>query len=833
MQHHGQRASEAERAGGGAASSGPAPNVQEMQRDLQRLHVGSADRPSGVVGDFGLRRALGYARSVGAAGHAPRGNRATRAHDARWAAVLTCALAVACGGEARVSLRDAGFTSDAGFFAPRPRDARVDAASADDAAPRDLDAEPSPDAIDPRDAGAEDATPRDADAEDAATAPDAEVARDTGAAPDATIAPDASAPDATIAPDAGPTPDASTTPDAGTPRDAGFPDAGTITQGGGLMISGFRAAGRGPDWIEVYNTTTIPLELTTYAVVLGGTATLPVRAPTDPTGAAGTRVPIAPGAYARLAPNPASGPPPAWATALVGPPGVGDDLLRDAGDVITLRTAAGLGDQLDFRRSARPPARALGLDDFPIIDDVATELDAPLVGPGGELANDRALGWCVQRARGDTPGAANRSCTAHVLNEVLYDWAAIGVTVDEGQEFIELAGPAGGSLQSTFVAGVEGSVAAAAPTNGTPIAINATRMPLDGLYVIGDVTPGQATSGVGAVDQVSALDLENGPDAVQLYRVGVPSFVGLDAIAYGAVTSGLRDLARNLPAIEGTPTPDPAATTFAFSLARRADGVDTDDNSADLRVAARPTPGAPNGAPAFVVTAIEPRDAPLGRTATITLTLAEPTDQMTVRLALTPAPTPSCAATSASTLRCVVPWPASAPNAPARVALTVEQRAEVGGRVVVPDAFTWWRAVDDTGVPGELDYGVLQFPPTLTVAAGATTPTTYARAYELGVTEAPGPASALRVELGVGPAGSDPRLGGWRWVPARFNVQVGNDEEYAAELTAPPTPGAYAYTFRVSLDGGLTWSHVDTNGSGANAGLTLDPVLFGAMTVTP
>jgi hypothetical protein len=64
-------------------------------------------------------------------------------------------------------------------------------------------------------------------------------------------------------------------------------------------------------------------------------------------------------------------------------------------------------------------------------------------------------------------------------------------------------------------------------------------------------------------------------------------------------------------------------------------------------------------------------------------------------------------------------------------------------------------------------------------------------------------------------------------------VQVGNDEEYAAELTAPPTPGAYAYTFRVSLDGGLTWSHVDTNGSGANAGLTLDPVLFGAMTVTP
>lgn len=142
-------------------------------------------------------------------------------------------------------------------------------------------------------------------------------------------------------------------------------------------------------------------------------------------------------------------------------------------------------------------------------------------------------------------------------------------------------------------------------------------------------------------------------------------------------------------------------------------------------------------------------------------------------------------------------------------------------------------AVNESGVPEEADYCNLQFPPSFAVTASQPTPIIYGRIYELGVTEAAGPDASVSAQVGYGPAGSDPRSGiGWYYVPATYNVQVGNDDEYQASFLAPPVPGPYAYTIRFKLGGG-GFTYCDLDGAGSNAGLDFSPLQLGAMTVNP
>lgn len=139
---------------------------------------------------------------------------------------------------------------------------------------------------------------------------------------------------------------------------------------------------------------------------------------------------------------------------------------------------------------------------------------------------------------------------------------------------------------------------------------------------------------------------------------------------------------------------------------------------------------------------------------------------------------------------------------------------------------------NETDLPEEADYAVLQFPPATTVAPSAVTELLFGRVFEAGVTPPAGPAPNVVAEVGFGPAGVDPTTQcGWQFVPATFNVQVGNDDEYQGTLTAPATPGSYRYTFRFSVDSGLTWTYGDLNGAGANAGLTFETAQLGVMTV--
>jgi len=126
---------------------------------------------------------------------------------------------------------------------------------------------------------------------------------------------------------------------------------------------------------------------------------------------------------------------------------------------------------------------------------------------------------------------------------------------------------------------------------------------------------------------------------------------------------------------------------------------------------------------------------------------------------------------------------------------------------------------NESAAPEEVDFCNVQFPPNLSVVASQPTPLVYGRVYELGTTEAPGPAPGVIAQLGYGPLTSNPEWEpGWSWFPGVFNVQVVNDDEYQATFIAPAAPGVYA-TAIVSPSTARTGRTATTNGAGSNANL--------------
>jgi hypothetical protein len=137
---------------------------------------------------------------------------------------------------------------------------------------------------------------------------------------------------------------------------------------------------------------------------------------------------------------------------------------------------------------------------------------------------------------------------------------------------------------------------------------------------------------------------------------------------------------------------------------------------------------------------------------------------------------------------------------------------------------------NEQNIGAELDYCVLQFPTTLTVAAGGSTGSIYAQAYEAGSTEAAGAATNLQAQIGYGPVNVNPEnQSGWLWFPATFGTNQGNNDEWSTSFTAPAT-GSYRYTARFSYDG-LQWTYCDVNGAGSNPGLNFEANQLGTLTV--
>jgi len=134
------------------------------------------------------------------------------------------------------------------------------------------------------------------------------------------------------------------------------------------------------------------------------------------------------------------------------------------------------------------------------------------------------------------------------------------------------------------------------------------------------------------------------------------------------------------------------------------------------------------------------------------------------------------------------------------------------------------------GLPHALiGWANLQWPPTLTTTISAVDPTDtiYGQVWIDGLTPQPGVTPGLMAQVGYGPEGTDPAGGGWLWVNAVFNVDVGNNDEFMANLL-PQEVGVFDYVYRYSTTGGREWLYADVSGPVPAGQLPANP---GKMTV--
>jgi len=103
-------------------------------------------------------------------------------------------------------------------------------------------------------------------------------------------------------------------------------------------------------------------------------------------------------------------------------------------------------------------------------------------------------------------------------------------------------------------------------------------------------------------------------------------------------------------------------------------------------------------------------------------------------------------------------------------------------------------------LPEAMDYVNLQFPQTATIALGGSE-IIYTQGYEPGVTEAAGAGTGVQAWIGINVSNTDPAT--WTtWVPATFNVNVGNNDEFQAAIGTTLGAGTYYYASRWQLNTG-------------------------------
>lgn len=94
----------------------------------------------------------------------------------------------------------------------------------------------------------------------------------------------------------------------------------------------------------------------------------------------------------------------------------------------------------------------------------------------------------------------------------------------------------------------------------------------------------------------------------------------------------------------------------------------------------------------------------------------------------------------------------------------------------------------------------LQWPPTDTIYVGGST-TVYAQIWIDGITNQTGPGVGIQAWIGVNSSNTNPAT--WTtWIPAVYNVDVGNNDEYMAMIGSTLAPGTYYYASRFNVFGG-------------------------------
>ncbi len=100
------------------------------------------------------------------------------------------------------------------------------------------------------------------------------------------------------------------------------------------------------------------------------------------------------------------------------------------------------------------------------------------------------------------------------------------------------------------------------------------------------------------------------------------------------------------------------------------------------------------------------------------------------------------------------------------------------------------------------DFQNIQFPTTTQNILQGSTVSVFAQAYEPGLTEAAGAGLGISSWIGYNSTNDNPANAGWTWVPATFNTQAGNNDEFTANLGSGLTPGIYYYASRFQISGG-------------------------------
>jgi len=123
----------------------------------------------------------------------------------------------------------------------------------------------------------------------------------------------------------------------------------------------------------------------------------------------------------------------------------------------------------------------------------------------------------------------------------------------------------------------------------------------------------------------------------------------------------------------------------------------------------------------------------------------------------------------------------------------------------------------DGAAPVAVHWCVLQWPPSVTLAAGESSENIYGRIYQAGVSEAWSDPSAIIARVGSAPLGGGDEAD-WNWHSATFLQHVANDQdeltnaEFGGQLKFAAA-GDYIYAFSFSVDGGSSWTLCDLGGS--------------------
>ena len=96
----------------------------------------------------------------------------------------------------------------------------------------------------------------------------------------------------------------------------------------------------------------------------------------------------------------------------------------------------------------------------------------------------------------------------------------------------------------------------------------------------------------------------------------------------------------------------------------------------------------------------------------------------------------------------------------------------------------------------------------------------YAQVYEPGVTDSAGQGSGIDAWIGYSTVDNDPsdsvNIGDWTWIPATYNVDSGNNDEYMVDLSSSiSSAGTYYYASRFQINGGpYTYGGYNNTGGG-------------------